>query len=197
MAENVHDVAAAVLERLGKIDAWRFQKIVYYAQAWHLARHGEPLFDAEVQAWRYGPVVRDLYDLHEGKYNVRKWPAGQSGRLGGSARDTVDWVIERYGGFTGRELSRITHAEAPWRVTRGALPARAFSTAVIDEDLMRDYYARQVLAPRAAAEAAVESARLEGHEFDESTAERMNDVAAGRISADDAVAAVIARSRRA
>lgn len=193
VAEDVHDVAALILERLGEVDTMRLQKLVYYAQAWHLARHEEPLFDADIQAWRFGPVVRALYDVHMGTYGISKWPAGQPERLSTRARQTILWVLAQYGGFSGAELSQLTHAEAPWRLTRGGLPASASSKAVIDRSLMRDYYARQVLEPDAAADAAVENARLEGYEFDKATVLRIRDVAYGRVSVDDAVAEVVRR----
>ncbi len=43
----------------------KLQKLVYYAHAWHLAFHGKPLIREEIQAWKYGPVIQELY--HEFK----------------------------------------------------------------------------------------------------------------------------------
>ncbi|MEH2444259.1 MAG: type II toxin-antitoxin system antitoxin SocA domain-containing protein [Nostoc sp.] len=34
----------------------KVQKLLYYAQNLHLAMYDEPLFEEEIQAWRYGPV---------------------------------------------------------------------------------------------------------------------------------------------
>jgi uncharacterized phage-associated protein len=195
MAESVHDVAALILERLGPMDTWRLQKLVYYAQAWHLAKHRTPLFDAEIQAWAKGPVARALYERHQGAFGVYSWPSGDSRRLGSRAHDVISWVIEQYGNLSGGELSRLSHAEAPWRLTRGGLPENAPSSAVIDHVLMRDYYARQLLTPDDAVADAVAGARLEGHEFDADTVERLHQVASGARSVDDAVADVIARYR--
>lgn len=39
----------------------KLQKLVYYAQAYHLAMYGEPLFGERVEAWEHGPVVPELY----------------------------------------------------------------------------------------------------------------------------------------
>jgi uncharacterized phage-associated protein len=195
MPENVHDVAALIIERLGPMDTWRFQKLVYYSQAWHLAKYGEPLFDAEIQAWRQGPVVRTLYERHRGDFGVRSWPSGSPRRLGVRARRVIDWVIDQYGRFSGEELSKLTHAEGPWRLTRAGLPDRAPSSDPIDQNLMGDYYARQVLTSDEAVVDAVAGARLEGHEFDRDTIERLAAVASGAQSADDAVADVLRRYR--
>ena len=35
----------------------KLQKLLYYAQAWHLAHTNAPLFNKEIKAWTHGPVV--------------------------------------------------------------------------------------------------------------------------------------------
>lgn len=47
----------------------RLQKLVYYAQAWHLAIYQEPLFSEDFQAWVHGPVIPQLYT----QYKEYKW----------------------------------------------------------------------------------------------------------------------------
>ena len=44
----------------GQMTAKKLEKLVYYAQAWHLARHQRPLFPETIEAWAQGPVVRHL-----------------------------------------------------------------------------------------------------------------------------------------
>ena len=39
----------------------KVQKLLYYSQSLHLALFCEPLFDEEIQAWRYGPVCPPAY----------------------------------------------------------------------------------------------------------------------------------------
>ncbi|MGA8142178.1 MAG: type II toxin-antitoxin system antitoxin SocA domain-containing protein, partial [Desulfobaccales bacterium] len=43
----------------------KLQKLVYYAQGFHLVFYDTPLFSERIEAWTYGPVVPDLY--HEYK----------------------------------------------------------------------------------------------------------------------------------
>ena len=43
----------------------RLQKLLYFAQGWHLARFGRPLFDASIEAWPYGPVVPEVYRAYK------------------------------------------------------------------------------------------------------------------------------------
>jgi uncharacterized phage-associated protein len=39
----------------------KLQKLLYYAQGWHLAFFDVPLFEDPIEAWRHGPVVGSLY----------------------------------------------------------------------------------------------------------------------------------------
>jgi uncharacterized phage-associated protein len=38
------------------------QKLLFFAQAWHLARYDTPLVRGQFQAWQFGPVLRSVYD---------------------------------------------------------------------------------------------------------------------------------------
>ena len=40
MSLSVHDVAAYILKKQGEMSAMKLQKLVYYSQAWSLARLG-------------------------------------------------------------------------------------------------------------------------------------------------------------
>ncbi|MBQ8161809.1 MAG: DUF4065 domain-containing protein [Clostridia bacterium] len=44
----------------------RLQTLLYYAQGWSLARHGEPLFEESIEAWEYGPVVPVCHGWYRG-----------------------------------------------------------------------------------------------------------------------------------
>ena len=37
------------------------QKLLYFAHGWMLGIHGEPLVEGNWEAWRYVPVLRDVY----------------------------------------------------------------------------------------------------------------------------------------
>src|SRR5258708_10309168 len=39
------------------VDPLKIQKLVYFANGWHLGLYGSPLIDEEVRAWTYGPVI--------------------------------------------------------------------------------------------------------------------------------------------
>lgn len=73
-AESAHTSAAAVANAFldfqnadpdrGKfppIDQMKLYKLVFFAQAWWLAHTSTPLFQEDVHAWPWGPVVPELY----------------------------------------------------------------------------------------------------------------------------------------
>lgn len=135
------DVADAVLDRLGPIDSYKLQKILYYAQAWHLAWYNQPLFSEEIEAWRDGPVVRQVWTKTTGLHTVRGMPGADKTKLSDSQMKALSAVVDRYGQFTGSKLSEMTHNERPWRQARADLPEGASSTEVISKSSLGDYYA--------------------------------------------------------
>ena len=137
---TVHDVAASILERTGSTTAMKLQKLAYYAQAWHAVWDDEPLFDAEFQAWRNGPVCRDLYELHRGMFQVTEGPAGDPSKLTQTEIDTIDVIVNTYGELTAQQLSDLTHGEAPWRDAREGLDPGSRSVMPITLESMVEYY---------------------------------------------------------
>jgi uncharacterized phage-associated protein len=137
---SVHDVAAAILERRGPMDTWRLQKLVYYCQAWHLVWEGRPLFPEQTEAWANGPVSRDLYRQHVGKFQVSDWPKGRSANLKPDEITTIDAVLKTYGDKSGHFLSILTHREPPWRDARIGLSEGERGNRVIPLGVMAEYY---------------------------------------------------------
>src|ERR1700694_542191 len=45
-----------------KISLLSLLKIIYFAQGWHLAKFGESLIEQPFEAWRYGPVIRSVWE---------------------------------------------------------------------------------------------------------------------------------------
>jgi uncharacterized phage-associated protein len=137
---SVHDIAAYILRKQGSMSTWKLQKLVYYSQAWHLVWDEEPLFHARIEAWANGPVVRELYKRHRGRFTIDRWSAGDPKALTTDERETVDAVLASYGKLSGRQLSHLTHAEAPWRDARGDLSPTDRSTRVISPESIQEFY---------------------------------------------------------
>lgn len=126
----------------------KLQKLVYYAQAWHLAFYGRPLFEGKFQAWVHGPVSRELYDRFAATKSLYSRVTREDmqegfdpGVLPEKERAHIDGVLEIYARFTGSQLEQLTHRERPWNVARGDCRPSDRCEHEIDEDLMREYYA--------------------------------------------------------
>lgn len=137
---SVHDVAAYILSRLGPMAPTKFQKLVYYCQAWHLAWLDKPLFNARIEAWSNGPVVRELYRYHRLEPSVSSWPKGDPTKLPPEGRKAVDAVLDYYGDKSAFWPSELTHREEPWVRARAGLPTNVRSDQEITIESMRDYY---------------------------------------------------------
>jgi len=140
-------------------------------------------------------VVPALFRRHRRQYTVDAWPDGDRTHLDEKQTETIDWVLDEYGSFSALQLSQMTHSELPWRLARNGLPDTAASSEPISADIMRSYYSRQIADPETAVATATANAAIEGVEFDEVWQDKLRDVAAGLVEADDLVAQEIARIR--
>jgi uncharacterized phage-associated protein len=145
---SVHDVAAEILAKKGRMDTWRLQKLVYYAQAVSVATTSEPLYAERIEAWRNGPVVPALYDLHRQRRTIDSIPKGNPDQLTSADHALIDRTLELYGDRTGDWLSKQTHIEEPWRAARPGLHPKAPSNAQISVESMRAYYSQILNDPR-------------------------------------------------
>lgn len=138
---NVHDVAIHILQGQ-QMSAMKLQKLVYYSQAWSLTWDGKPLFPEQIEAWVHGPVVRELYVNHRGKYLVDPgdFPTGDASRLDADQVETIDSVISSYGRMSAAQLSELTHAELPWKQARNGLESGDHGSFAITHESMQTFY---------------------------------------------------------
>ena len=122
-------------------------KLVFLCHGWMLGLYGRALIQEPVQAWKYGPVIPDLYRAIKRYRNgpVTAQLAGQAACFDELEADLVRQVFDLYGAYDGRVLSSMTHETgSPWDQTW----VRGERGLVISEDVIRDYYGE--LARRAA-----------------------------------------------
>jgi uncharacterized phage-associated protein len=145
-----------------KLDAMKMQKLVYFAHGWCLALKDSPLITERIEAWRYGPVVRELYsafrDAGSGPITHPAYEAViRSGEVGfyvpnideeGEdrrvdkvfAKDLLEEIWKVYGDFSATQLSNLTHEPGtPWSQT---WTANETNTTISDE-LIKTYFRDQ------------------------------------------------------
>ncbi len=118
----------------------KLQKLLYYAQGWHLGIYGEPLFDENIEAWVHGPVVHSEYK----RFDKYRWnPINteiEKPDLTPETQEFLFGIYDLHSPFSAWELERATHDEPPWKEARGNLPADAYSANVISHESMKDYF---------------------------------------------------------
>ena len=129
----------------------KLQKLVYIAYGWCWEILGRPLFRDRIEAWRYGPVVPDLYHefKHCGGQPIRQWSAHYDfesrefiirevqpdGRVAG----VLHKVWEAYKPFSAEQLRNMTHSPGtPWKETYKPGKNRR-----IPDELIRKHFAEK------------------------------------------------------
>jgi uncharacterized phage-associated protein len=132
MAVSAHDVATILRAQIQGLPTLKLHKLLYYAQAHHLAATGEPMFAESVSAWDMGPVVAPLWEAERDGD-----PAPPPRPLSDGQRNIIDYVVSRYGNLSGTDLMHLTHAEDPWLLADRSRPG---GSARIRNEWMRDYF---------------------------------------------------------
>jgi uncharacterized phage-associated protein len=114
----------------------KLQKLVYYAQGFHLAMYGRPLFPERICPWEYGPVVPVLYHKLKGRgaapISLNDLDSCPHERLDNDVKKLLQEVNSVYGQFSAVRLMQMTHHEPPWKETPVG--------SVISHDLMKRYF---------------------------------------------------------
>lgn len=123
------------------------QKLVYFCHAWMLGLYHEPMLLQPIQAWRYGPVLPELYESlrRYGREPIRRTINLGSIRVEENEYDDrqesiIRQVLDVYGHLSGVQLSTITHAPGtPWDKVWSA----SKRSIIISDNIIEDYYAQQ------------------------------------------------------
>jgi uncharacterized phage-associated protein len=102
----------------------KLQKLVYFAQGYHLVKYGKPLINERFEAWKYGPVVPEIYqdfklygskpivDTHE---YMPSFDDDKRPRVNEEAYDAINYTWDVLKDFSALKLSYWTHeADSPW-----------------------------------------------------------------------------------
>lgn len=120
-------------------------KLVYFAHGATLAITGNPLSSEQAEAWKYGPVFRDLYASlpKNGAAPVAypvKTPFGAVTR-DKSFSDTeiriMTHIVDQFGSMGAFELSDITHSEdSPWT----EIYKKNGPFSIIPNEMLKNYF---------------------------------------------------------
>ena len=146
--QHVADYFLAFSNETGDlISNLKLQKLVYYAQAWHLGMEETPIFPEDFEAWVHGPVVPELYqeykhltwkpilreDLKDGAYETLR------SQFSPDTQHVLDEVANHYMAKGAFELERMTHREIPWLKARGNREQDEVCQEIIRKEWMEEW----------------------------------------------------------
>ena len=152
-AQVVADDILKIAKRRGMtLTPMQLMKLVYISYGWYLAMHNTKLFNDRIEAWKYGPVIPNLYQATK-RFGKDQIPINlvADGPISNTAMGAFyDSIVENYGKYSGIALSNLTHRHGtPWQ--------QVFQPNVmgieIEDSLIREHYQQGLDARRATATA--------------------------------------------
>lgn len=156
------DIQADDHGQFPRIDQMKLYKLVYYAHAWWLAQNGDNLFEEDVHAWPWGPVVPSLYGSFKdaGKKAIQGLRATEIVRTGDGmfdyrfrepeppSKDVMSYLGEVWAvhkDFSGVQLSNATHAPGePWAVVKDQYGGDLSSKPLIPNSIIQSVFKRKI-----------------------------------------------------
>lgn len=113
-------------------------KLLYYIQAASLSITNKRMFDNDIVAWKYGPVVEAVHEKYKGYRGIvgeitdedlRDYSKLQSDA---TASSILNSIYDVYGYSSSYDLMRQTHREKPWKETP--------QSEVISDESIKNFY---------------------------------------------------------
>lgn len=113
-------------------------KLLYYIQAASLSITGHRMFNNDIVAWRYGPVVEEVHEKYRGHRGIvgeiteRDLNNYSELQNDYEASSILNSIYDVYGYSSAYDLMRQTHSEKPWQETP--------QSEVISDKAIKDFY---------------------------------------------------------
>lgn len=119
----------------------KLQKLVYYAQGFHLAMYDTALFNEPIEAWTHGPVVPALYHRFKeyGSNPIPPVPELDFAIFQGDVGNVLDEVYKVYGQYSAWKLRNLTHDEPPYK------EALESDSPIISHESLKKYFKTQLI----------------------------------------------------
>ncbi|MCV86824.1 DUF4065 domain-containing protein [Listeria monocytogenes] len=116
-----------------EINNLKLQKLLYYAQAKFLVEKSRPLFKENIEKWKLGPVVPEIYRLYKnyGAKNIHspeerleiifnkeggfKFENIKLEQIKSEDKQLLNLVIDKFAPFNPFDLVNMTHAHEIWK----------------------------------------------------------------------------------
>ena len=152
------DVAKYILSKV-KCTHLKLEKLVYLCFAEYLCKYDKKLFNDQIFAYKYGPVVKSVYDKYRGGHSMEieqdekdidaKYIYEMPSRSrimfaedGIGKIKVIDETIEKYGDLSANDLVKLTHKKnTPWDISgRGQILDK-----IIENDIIKRFHCNEVI----------------------------------------------------
>lgn len=121
-----------------ELSQMKVMKLLYYIQAASLSISGKRMFDNDIVAWKYGPVVEEVHEKYRGERgivgtitqsDIQDYNDLQQDQ---ETANILNSIYDVYGHSSAYDLMKQTHSEKPWQDTP--------QSEVISDTAIRDFY---------------------------------------------------------
>lgn len=140
---TIADEILKIAKRAGKaLTPLQLMKLTYIAHGWSLGFDRGDLFNNRIEAWKFGPVIPDLYRATK-SYGRNPIPFDlineKTSDVDANTREFLESVFKSYEKFDGIQLSGLTHQSGtPW----DAVFVDGVRGIEIPDDLIKRHYKR-------------------------------------------------------
>lgn len=108
-------------EDTDEISNLKLQKLLFYAQSAFLAIKNKILFTENVEAWKHGPVVPEIYNKYKpyGSSGITEYDLNNAKVIeeDEEVKEILVSVYDFFGEYSAWGLRNLTHSEEPWKTT--------------------------------------------------------------------------------
>lgn len=123
---SAKSIASYFIDKSSKLDEnndltnLKLQKILYFAQVENIKTNDAKIFSDDIEAWQYGPVVREVYDWLKGcgAYTITSFDVElDMSDIKDDVKQFLDEIWEKYNKYSAWHLVEKTHApKSAWSI---------------------------------------------------------------------------------
>lgn len=137
-SSDINDVANfLILEKNYSISHRQLQKILYFSQGFYLSQYGEPLFESNMDAWKFGPVNPSIWGRFKNFGGNCLYVSDELSTvtLSDTKKQFLIGILASFLVLGETMLIDMSHTDYPW----GRNYIQGFNK-VIDKSLIEDYF---------------------------------------------------------